>query len=340
MRDSSVSCALSGLTLHSEPVWFVPLVKTKSAEPIKGSRLFGYSSDACALFSPLNLPYKGRLNEYGYIEEFEEDGENIRLIEEHMGMSIRQFTDSCIWGEEITVNEETHLGVGCFIHPEVYDRFSKPVTGGKYAPTLWAAAYVGTRHLEAIGCQFHREAEGRYRYVYKHPSVEGVSFHSDGKFSYMIDDASGEQLWGHGLNDMQVSLRKAGFNIFPQEDVRKTKSISELQTFYKSEAHKIAKCEFFSHLSLGGFQVLDSMDINLLKKYIEVFAQDRLLDRMEQLHYLLKAFCKANRLLLPTIAGSQLPEHQATSVITGCIDKIAKNRLKTPQTTDTPRMIH
>ena len=328
MGVNSVSCSLSGLTLYDEPAWFVPLVKAKISEPLKGARLTGYNSQACVLFAPLALPYKGQLNEYGYIETFDED-ENISLIKESTGMPIKDFTKACIWGDELLVNREQCFAAGCFIHPDIYDRFSKPVTGGKYAASLWMGTFAGIRHLEAIGCKFSHEVEGRYKYVYKHPSIPGISFCSDGRFSEVVDDATGRELYANALNKIHRDLGRSGFPVFPKEDVKRARSISELQTFYQSEACQILESEMFPFIvSPGEFRFLDNgMSEDLFRRYIEVFAQGRLLDRIEQLTYLLDSFTCANRILMPTITGSQQPEHQETSIITGCIDKIAKERL-------------
>jgi hypothetical protein len=275
----------------------------------------------------MTLPFKGALDDYGSIEHFEED-ENTRLIEGSMGMSIKDLTYACIWGEEIPINNEKHFGAGCFIHADIYERFSRPVTGGKYAASMWSATFAASHNLEAIGCKLSHEVEGRYKYVYKHPSIKGISFHSDGNFTHVIDDSNGKELYGYGLKDMQKALRKSGFSLFPLEDVRRTKHLSELQASYKSEAQRITQSGYPFLCGLESFRLLGNrMSENLLEAYIDSFAAGKLLDRIEQLTYLLDSFNGANRMLIPTITDSQYPEHSITSVITGSIDKIAKKRL-------------
>lgn len=354
MGDSSVSCALSGLTLHGELAVFIPLFRGTRHEKLVGARLIGYGAQPCVLFSPMTLPYKGQLDDYGRFESIDKD-ENTTLIETALNLSIEDFTQACIDGEKLRRNDEDILGAGCFIHPEVYQRFSKPVTGGKYAGSLWSGTFAGKPHLEAIGCVFVRDVgeHERYRYIYRHPAIPEISFHSDNAFTHVFDDVTGEQLSGFGLNDIQQSLRRGGYRLFPKEDVQKARKTPELPEIYKlklaevyeeqkqythrfAQRHNLQEKEAensepgilsFLRSSLRMDFLFDGVDDDLGDKYTEVFLQGRLLDRLAELQYLISAFSLANRIIMPTITGTQHPEHDTTSVITGFVDKLAKRRV-------------
>lgn len=352
MGDSSVSCALSGITLHGEPVVFIPLTRNSRHLAIEGSRLVTMGIQPCALCSPLTLPYRGELNDCGgfYKGDIEEDL-NTALIESAFQMSIHDFTDKCVQGEALIVKGKPVVGIGCFIHEEIYDRFSKPVAGGQHAASVWKARFAGTNHLEAIGCQKVDDlgAGERYRHVYHHPAINGVSFRSDGEFTEVFSDSFPSQAWHgcYGLRDIHLTLLEHGYPGFPKEDISRTKSLSNMRSVYQRELEQIVTrtayqiSQFSPNKKLEDVDVLRTVrfhltylsfldDVNpvLLTEYVRNMMEGRLLDRAEELYYLLEAFTLANRLLMPTITGSQYPQNEITSLIAGFIDKIAKQRVK------------
>jgi hypothetical protein len=81
--------------------------------------------------------------------------------------------------------------------------------------------------------------------------------------------------------------------------------------------------------SFHRLRFLEGFDPTLLEQYVlQGFDRGLMLDRLEQLTYLLWSFSYANRMLIPTITGTQYPEHSITAVITGFIDTIAKHRIR------------
>lgn len=348
MGDSSVACALSRLTLHSEPAVFIPLVEAHYAEEITGARVFGSGSgsQACALFTPLTLPYRGELGCYGTFESIEHDQntEAISVAFSRPGepLTIEQFTEKCILGDPIWVGEEKVVGRGCFIHAKVYDRFSKPILGGKFAGSLWGEQFASRTHLEAVGCL---PVPGESLTTYKHPDIPGVTFYCEGRFVKALRDDNRLEIYGYGLDDLHHGLLREGFPGFPRDAIRKAKSIPSLPAIFRQEAQQIvqtlqleAELErltqlppeplfgvLFDKIYLRAFRGIED---SLFAHYIFQMAQGKFLDRFEQLFYLLWAFTDANSILMPSICGRQYPEHVNTSIITGFIDAIAKARLR------------
>lgn len=353
MGDAPVSCAFSGITLQHEPAVFLPLLKTERAENMIGSRLG--SNLSTALFSPLTLPFAGGLDRYGIFENIEKD-ENTALIEKAFDLSIENFAKACFFGELIKTGKTNITGAGCFIHPEIYDRFSRPVIGGKYGGSVWMGGHVGSIHLETIGCVLdHDLGEGeRYRYVYCHPAIAGIEFRSDKKFSKVIVSETGKELHVWGLNKIHVALKKAGFSPFPSKNVEEARTTQELpkilrfeleesfkrqrsrlQENYKNSRHdKEPSTEDILDFVLTDSRyllsplTLDSDTENLMDEYLRAFFQDKLLDQTARLQQLIKSFSSANRVLMPTLAGSQHPEDEMTLVITDYINRVAKNRAR------------
>jgi hypothetical protein len=364
MGDSSVSCAFSGLTLHNEPVAFLPLIKSRYSERLTGAKLIAHGSQACAIFSPMTLPIFGKTDCYGRMQEIEEDA-NTRAIEAWVGMPIAKFIEYCIEGTELpNVQQqfEPIIPAGCFISKEIYDRFSQPIIGGKCKGSLWRSTFAGSPHLEAVGCVLDRDineevwsacprltipAPGslvRYNFIYHHPSIPGVEFRSDGD-SVKAFDKNGEELKGsgYGLDDLHKTLIQLGFSGFPKEDIEKAKKSSEIQALLAAdllEYQRSAKMhlstehkELIVQQSISGCVYLRSLLENhaLFGDYLSIMNSgdgDRqfFLKRMEEVFYLLWSFSCANRLLMPTICGTQYPENDITQLIASFIADVAGQR--------------
>lgn len=257
MGDSSVSCAFSGFTLHREEAVFIPLGPSEHAEEMIGARLTVGGYQACALFSPLTLPVRGRLNDYGKFETIQKDG-NTGIIETVMELPIEKFIEACIFGETITVKNKSFEGVGCFVHAGVYDRFSKPVTDGKYVKSA--------RSTSKLQATLRSEAEEYFRVTQEYRDANGVL------------------------------------------------------------AFPLPRLSFFR--SLVRLRKLDGFSAELLDAYATLMVEGSMLDRVEQLFRLLRSFDYANRMLMPTVCGEQYPDHKKTAVITGYVDKIARERIR------------
>lgn len=361
MGDSSVSCALSGFTLQGEDAIFIPLVEASYSPAIVGSRL-GWKSTT--LYAPYTLPYRIRLDDYSRAEFVYKD-KNTDLIERHLSKwgeerwTIEEFTKACIFGENIAEDksdEKQVLGRGCFIHPEVYAAFSKPIKGGKDADSLWDEWPVGKINLKVIGCKFVEDLgeDERYRYLYKHPDIPNVSFYFDGSFTNFSADNGKRFLLGHRLSKMHTALVKAGFAGFPKPDIKKAKSISSTQTLFILETERLVEDyrRFYRVLNLrkgippespeeemiSAFEVarnklrylhfLENVDNTLLTYYLKAIHQGEFLKEAADLKHVLEAFNAGNKLLIPSICAEQYPDHSASVLFNKKMLELAKQRLK------------
>lgn len=357
MGVCSQSCALSGITLCDEPVVFIPLIRNQDNRAIKGSRIYGegYCRSA-ALFSPAALPIYGHLGEYATFDSIQADS-NTAIIEKFFGGTIEEFTETCIMGQELAIahhstEEPKHLPMaGAFIHPEVYERFSRPVIGGKIAASAWKSTFSGKGELEALGCVYSGKTEdSRYTMRYTHPEIPDVEFWCDGRFTNTYIKSSQEKLQqAYGPDDIHAELLKAGMKSFPIADIKRAIQVSSLQLEYLNEFEEIKADVRQEYLSICGKELdendgkfswaprirlrlrelkflRDGMDYRLLEAYLEEFLKGNLLDQVEKLQYLLWSFQLANRVIMPTIVATQHPEHRETFAITNFINEIARKR--------------
>lgn len=335
MGNSSVACSFSGIQMIGEPIVFLPLIPSPYPEKIIGSRMFSGSIDACSLMSPLTLPVYGFVDDYGRVRDVRKDL-NAEILEEVFG-PLDHFLDACVMGDDIKTNDLIR-GSGCYFHPAIFDRIAKPLFGG----SVWSAQFAGAKELELIGCQLIGKGFGRYENVYKIPFQPRIEFCTDGMFTQLYID--GEQIDdGYGLDDFQKSMIRAKLPGFDQDFIRKVKNTSELSIKLAEELSSIQsqidlhrkmsdtignlidESDFFDCFGSDYFTVLKGYKI-LFKHYLDRWAKHELLDEFEKLFNLLHNFCRANRLLMPSICGSQYPEHSETLAIADFIKRIAHSR--------------
>jgi hypothetical protein len=142
---------------------------------------------AFAMVEPLTLPIFGKYNDYGCLEEIEENAYT-KYLEEKFEMSIYSFMEiicrgSCHDGREL--NEKNgkkfkHL-CGMFVLRDVWDKYVK-VGMEKMGYTTYQCAELNTNTLEMIGFKFKGKDKDRERYnqKYVHPSSDTVTIYSDG----------------------------------------------------------------------------------------------------------------------------------------------------------------
>lgn len=320
-------------------------------------------SQACALFSPLTLPYRADVDCYGRLENIQKDANTI-AIETAMQMSIEQFSEACCFGETITVDGKQIVGRGCFVQADVYDRFSKPVVKG--TDSCWLHDHANAFDLETIGCQLVKDLNAepdteenetiehlfdrirnaqkeRYHLIYRHPKMSGVTFYCDGSFTNLSVEE--RRLFGYSLRDFQIALAKAGLPAFPKEDVKRAKQTTYLQGILRSEIRELMNsCRIdqecvqiaggepmllevllHSHIYL---RWMETFGASLFNQYLPHFNKGGLLDKVEALFYLQWSFSYANRIFIPTICGTQYPEHEISSTIAAYISKLAEKRIR------------
>jgi len=136
----NVSCALSGLTIHAgDPCYFIPLVPDDFTKGNVGGDVLVVSNEGSnAIYRPAFLPIKGNYNDYGRLENPEENA-NTKHIEKMMGCSIEQFIDNpseyflslkqfvYVHPDEKEEKGDSHYETvdvhiaGCFIHQFAYE---------------------------------------------------------------------------------------------------------------------------------------------------------------------------------------------------------------------------
>lgn len=342
MGESSVSCTVSGLSMHNEEVVFIPLSYLDSnLNKIKRGIVFGDSFQSTAVFAPHVLPIKCKIDNYTRLLEVEKNT-NTKIVEDYYGTSIEEFLELCLNGKQYDEFEYKFNLTGCFVHPEVYKYFSRPINQGKYAGSLWTGQNVGIPHLEGIGCKLVEEIteKGEKVYIYRHPKVNLVEWHTDGFYCKMKNRKL--DLWCFTLKQMhrQLAIAGIGFPGFPPEDRDRVKNTLEIPQLLKYQfSRKTVKPigdpdPQYQLKKLWDdhrvFKAYTSWGITeeLFTKYREIFLKDQLLAEVSNLYYFLINCSSANRLLMPTITGYQYPEHNISRDISRFIASLAQKRLE------------
>lgn len=127
MGSFNVACSVSNISISvGTKVVFFPLLPRRFARGnlthLQNEKYLIYPN---AYYQPFSLPIKGVYNDYGSVEEIEED-ENTKAIEDFFGMNIQDFVDGI--GERYTGSleneekEEIYEQLsGMFVHRAIYD---------------------------------------------------------------------------------------------------------------------------------------------------------------------------------------------------------------------------
>lgn len=148
MGSSSVSCALTGVTLANCAAVLIPLAPARwpgghgsrdRPSPIGGARIIS-NEGAGALFGPLTLPIIGNVGDYGDLESYREDA-NVRFLKARFGDEFDNFISGCTYGGQTKLTNQIARKVaktrydkkrpgwdgnlsGCWIAKSAWDRFS------------------------------------------------------------------------------------------------------------------------------------------------------------------------------------------------------------------------
>lgn len=189
---SNTTCVMSGLSMGSGPVVFIPLVRPRLRKGTP-SDLTGLSEiismyGPCELFAPLTLPIRGELGDYWRLGAVVEDA-NTRAIERAFGLPIQDFVNQ--------IREKTFLAPGflshtrepfnepvggCFVHGRIYDLFSTRFTKswGADGYTLWHNGGPDDPTLRMMGFEpAGKRRHERYTNKWVHPSYPRVVLWAD-----------------------------------------------------------------------------------------------------------------------------------------------------------------
>lgn len=149
-----------------------------------------------ASFIPFALPIFGEYNDYGTLENIEEDC-NTKAIEKYFGCTIQQFVDRCCrpFDDEKAGNKNMpKRPLGMFVHRDVYDYLAS-TQQSKYRDqkntTAWNSVDVTDHVLRTIGFvegeKYERPEGGkenydkeRYNRPFTHPDIPNFIVWSDG----------------------------------------------------------------------------------------------------------------------------------------------------------------
>ncbi len=364
MGSFSASCAFSGITLYNEPVVLIPLTHHtyKTSNSFKGAQVYGGGGLATTLFEPLTLPLFGNLGEYGRLDSVTKN-RNTSLISQVYEMKIQEFADICCSGGSFRVKEDEYddkrsleiEAFGCFVHPEIYKRFTKGVTDIKYGNTVWRSD-LREGQLKALGCQYLEtvSVKDREMKVYAHEDAPHIQFYTYGWFTDLWIGGKAIRDYGAGtLAKMHKALLEDGHEGIPPSLIKKAKSLDNLAIGIRNDTEK-AKEELkrredafrklrnlppdsdtpvwfslYDAAYTGDYirGLRDAFKV-MFPLYFKEWEEGRLLQETADLKRLIWSFTAANRMMMPTMTGPQQPEHVETFLISNFINKVALERLK------------
>lgn len=220
MGDFSVSCVLTGVTIHARPAALIPLAPAEYSNRQRPGfdEHHGVSvvtnEGAAGIFAPLTLPILGSTDSYGTLETVEED-EHTAFLCKRLGCTLDELIDSVCRGQGLPgfakLARQSRRGEtkkryhwsgtpwGCFVARAAWDEFSVACwdESGKADTTVWDDGWLDPQNLKGMGFtkgkQDRARAEeifgkgphegDRYNVPYTHPELPGFTVWCDGHMS-------------------------------------------------------------------------------------------------------------------------------------------------------------
>lgn len=276
MGSSSVSCALTGVTLANRPAVLIPLAPyrygNRNSPSLIGGASFTSNEGAAGLFGPLTLPILGEVGDYGDLESFEEDDHTALLRERLKDDDLASFFRAVTLGEHhpridklarivgrgahpLYRKRSTWDGTlsGCWIAREAWDLFSTHAWDdgrGESRYSVYDDGWLSPQNL--IGLGFVRGTkdqaasekifgkgphEGeRYHTPYTHPKIPRLVFWND-EHMHALTTVDGVKVHTpYTFGDIVKALGKSGI-VFPPESIRWAKAT----TVYHAELLRTRK---------------------------------------------------------------------------------------------------
>lgn len=177
MGSSSVSCALTGVTLSNQPAVLIPLAPARwpgeggdrsRPSAIGGARVIS-NEGAGALFGPLALPILGCVGDYGDLESYEED-DNVRFLKVRFGDQFDDFIEGCTRGGHTKLTDRIARKIarsrslkeypawdgtlsGCWVARDAWDLFSTKAwnENGTQRATVGDDGWLDPQNLKTMG---------------------------------------------------------------------------------------------------------------------------------------------------------------------------------------------
>lgn len=220
MGDFSVSCVLTGVTIHARPAVLIPLAPAEYTNRQRPGfdEHHGVSvvtnEGAAGMFAPLTLPILGCTDSYGRLETVEED-EHTAFLCKRLGCTLDELINSVCMGQGLpgfsklarrsrfaAIGKRYHWSGtpwGCFVARAAWDEFSHACwdESGKADTTVWDDGWLNPQNLKGMGFakgkQDRARAEeifgkgphegDRYNVPYTHPELPGFTVWCDGRMS-------------------------------------------------------------------------------------------------------------------------------------------------------------
>lgn len=192
----NVSCGASHLTINSgNKIVLFPLTMRgfiAKMNPYRNCANFITNDGPFGICHPYTLPIFGEYNDYGCLENIEEN-EHTKHLEKHFGTSIQNIADyfcrADCEGDDMIVNFKKKSAMkniaGMFVLREVYDEYVE-ASLKTLKMNFYAQAPMTSNTLELMGFKFVEEIEqGRYTSIYKHPSSKEYVAMCDGSFTHI-----------------------------------------------------------------------------------------------------------------------------------------------------------
>lgn len=183
-----VSCGVSRISMGGgEKCVLIPLVTVdpKEAEHYDGA--FVVSNDGPkAVYVPFALPIYGTYNDYGTMEEIEEDS-NTAAIEKFFGCKIEKFVDRCCRqfdNEKCGNDKMPKAPLGMFVQREVFEWMANTQLteyNDKAECNAFEDYEMNSHTLRIIGfVEGEKAKRERYDRPFTHPEIPGLVLWSDG----------------------------------------------------------------------------------------------------------------------------------------------------------------
>ena len=174
MGSSSVSCALTGVTLSNQSAVLIPLAPARwpgeggnrrHPSAMGGAQVIS-NEGACAIFGALTLPIIGSVGDYGDLEDYQEDA-NVRFLKAKFGDEFDDFIEGCTRGGHTKLTDRIARKVaksreypgwdgtlsGCWVAREAWDLFSTKAwnENGTQRATVGDDGWLDPQNLKTMG---------------------------------------------------------------------------------------------------------------------------------------------------------------------------------------------
>lgn len=331
----SISGSISNLSIsYGDKCVYFPLLPSKYMSEdgiyvsIGGlSQIVANDGPNC-YFSPATLPIIGYYNDYGSLENIEED-ENTKTIEKFFDCSIQEFVNESIYKEN-TKDKVLKSMSGMFEH---YDIYRTLIEWNITENSLLKESRLNETVLKMFGFQFSHEDENinRFTLIYRFPNIDDYEARCDGKWSRIVNRKTGETYHHiHSLEQLSILWKKlTGIEV----KVDQYKNVSKFKHLVDDHVVNLKELE---NKKFKSYHLAD--DLHKLYKqwnyFEEIYKESFLMDnetiknKLVELLHLRNSMYSCNRFFFPAMSGEQLGCNKASKVLLEKSLEIVNEKLK------------